>query len=64
MIFAAPDCTLIEFITTDSTDSVSHMIRSFGMSYMPYAINASKASVKIEVTKTDLDNIFYALSLS
>jgi hypothetical protein len=64
MIFAAPDCTLIEFITTDSTDSVSHMIRSFGMSYMPYAINASKGSVKIEVTKTDLDNIFYALSLS
>lgn len=64
MIFAAPDCTLIEFITTDSTDSLLHMIRSFGMSYMPYAINASKGSVEIKVTKADLDSIFHTLSLS
>lgn len=64
MIFAAPDCTFIEFITTDSTDSLSHMIRSFGLSYMPYAVYGSKGSTEIEITKADLDNIFHALSLS
>ena len=64
MIFAAPESTLIEFITTESTDSLSHMIRSFGINYMPFAIIGSKGSHELEITVEDLDFIFEALSLS
>jgi hypothetical protein len=61
MIFAAPESTLIEFITTEATDSLCHMIRSFGINYMPYAITSGKNSHEIEVTKKDLDNVFESL---
>jgi hypothetical protein len=64
MIFAAPESTLIEFITTESTDSLSHMIRSFGINYMPFAIIGSKGSHELEISIEDLDCIFEALSLS
>ena len=63
MIFAAADSTLVEFITTQATDSLCHMIRSFGINYMPYAIISDKNSFEIEVTKKDLDNVFESLFL-
>jgi len=63
MIFAAPDSTLVEFITTEATDSLCHMIRSFGINYMPYAITSSKNSREIEITKKDLDTVFESLFL-
>jgi len=63
MIFAAPYSTLVEFITTEATDSLCHMIRSFGINYMPYAVKSDKNSVEIEITKKDLDNVFESLLL-
>lgn len=62
MLFAAQDSTLIEFITTDSSDSLAHMIRSFGLNYMPYAIDADKGTNEIQITKADLDFIFCSIS--
>jgi len=61
MIFAAPDATLIEFIATESTDSLYHLIRSFGQNYFPYAIPMSKTSNYFTVSKNDLDLIFESL---
>jgi hypothetical protein len=62
MLFAAQDSTLIEFITTNSSDSLAHMIRSFGLNYMPYAIDADKGTNEIHITKADLDFIFFNIS--
>lgn len=61
MVFAAKDSTLIEFIATDSTDSLMHMIRSFGQSYLPYAVKMDKGSFSFEVSKKDFESIFARL---
>lgn len=61
MVFAVKDSTLIEFIATDSTDSLMHMIRSFGQSYLPYAVKMDKGSFSFEVSKKDFKSIFARL---
>jgi hypothetical protein len=61
MVFAAKDSTLIEFVATDSTDSLMHMIRSFGQNYLPYAVKMDKGSFSFEVSKKDFEAIFARL---
>jgi hypothetical protein len=61
-IFAPINSTFIEFVTTKDTDSVSHMIRSFGINYLAYAVESGKGDSKITVTRSDLNAIFDELS--
>jgi hypothetical protein len=61
MVFASPDATLIEFVTTEHADSLSHLILSFGQNYMPYAIPMSKDDLNFSVSEKDFDLIFKIL---
>ena len=62
-IFAPINSTVIEFVTTKDTDSLSHMIRSFGINYLAYAVESGKGDLKITVTRSDLNDIFDELAL-
>jgi len=61
-IFANKHATIIEFITSDSTDSLMHMIRSFGHNYIPYAVNAGKSSQCFKITQIDMNHILESLN--
>jgi hypothetical protein len=58
MIFAPPTATLIEFINTDSTDSLCDLVTSFGQTYFPFAIKSSKGDEFVSVQESDLMEIF------
>jgi hypothetical protein len=61
MLFASRNATLIEFIATDSTDSLMHIIRSFGQHYLPYAVKMDKGSFEFKISKQDFNSIFKRL---
>jgi capsular polysaccharide biosynthesis protein len=61
MIWAHKDTTLIEFIPTNSTDSLQHLVLSSGQKYFPYAIAFDKRDFSFEISEIDLDRIFAEL---
>ena len=64
MIWAPLDCTLIEFVPTDATDSLLHLVLSFGQTYLPYALPHDKGDVYFKVSAFDLESILQVLDLS
>jgi hypothetical protein len=61
ILFAEKDATIIEFITCNSTDSLMHMVRSFGQDYIPFAVDSSKSSPRFEINKSNIEQIFDSL---
>jgi hypothetical protein len=61
MIWAPSDATLIEFIPTDATDSLFHIVRSYGQTYLPYALRQNKGDISYEVSSSDLHSILQLL---
>lgn len=64
MIWAPPDSVLVEFIPSEATDSLFHLVLSYGQTYLPYALPQDKGDLKFKVTKTDIDIILESLNLS
>ena len=64
MIWAPLDCTLIEFVPTDATDSLLHLVLSFGQTYLPYALPHDKGDAYFKVSASDLESILQVLDLS
>jgi hypothetical protein len=64
VIFAPENATLIEFVPTKDSQSLMHMIMSFGLNYFPYAIEANFNDAKISIGKEDLRCIFKAIEAS
>lgn len=61
MIWAPSDATLIEFIPIDATDSLFHIVRSYGQTYLPYALRQNKGDISYEVSSRDLQSILQLL---
>lgn len=61
MIWAPLDATLIEFIPSDATDSLYHLIRSYGQTYFPYALPHNKGDTTFDVSNHDMQTIFELL---
>jgi len=57
MIWAPSDATLIEFIPTQSTDSLIHLTLSCGQNYVPYALQHDKGDMYFNVSTEDIDTI-------
>jgi hypothetical protein len=64
MIWAPKDCTLIEFVPTKATDSLLHLVLSFGQTYLPYALPHDKGDSYFKVSDSDLESILQVLDLS
>jgi hypothetical protein len=64
MIFAPVDTTVIEFVTIKDTDSLLHLANSFGLRYLPFALNGGKGSSNLKVTKASIDSIFESILTS
>jgi len=64
MIWAPKDCTLIEFVPTEATDSLFHLVLSFGQTYLPYALPHNKGDAYFKVSASDLESILHVLDLS
>lgn len=64
IIWSNSDVTFIEFIPADATDSVLPLALSFGMRYLPYALNHNKGDLEFDISKSDLDSIFETLGSS
>jgi len=60
-VFAPPGATIVEFITTEDTDSLLHMVMSLGLNYFPYAIKSGKGDPYVSVSVEDLDSIFNSI---
>jgi hypothetical protein len=64
MIWAPKDCTLIEFVPTEATDSLLHLVLSFGQTYLPYALPHGKGDAYFKVSASDLESILQVLDLN
>jgi hypothetical protein len=64
MIWAPKDCTLIEFVPTEATDSLLHLVLSFGQTYLPYALPHNKGDAYFKVSASDLESILQVLDLN
>lgn len=61
VIFAPKNATLIEIVPTKDSQSLMHMVMSFGLNYFPYAIEAHFNDAKIPIGKDDFRCIFKAI---
>ncbi|CAB4572673.1 unannotated protein [freshwater metagenome] len=62
MLFAPASAVFVEFLPIYATDSVQHLVLSFGQTYFPFAIPFSKGDKAILLTATDLELIFEKLT--
>ena len=61
IIWAKPKTTFVEFIPTRATDSLASLAISYGLDYLPYALNHDKGDFEFEVKESDLELIFKTL---
>lgn len=61
IIWSQPDATLIEFIPVSATDSLIELALSFGMNYLPYAVNHDKGDPQFIIGDKELQNILQVL---
>jgi capsular polysaccharide biosynthesis protein len=61
IIWAEPKTTFVEFIPTRATDSLASLAISYGLDYLPYALNHDKGDFEFEVKESDLELIFKTL---
>jgi hypothetical protein len=62
IVWARLDTTLVEFIPVVATDSLSSLALSYGLNYMPFALNHDKGDFEFEIKEEDLNSIFEILA--
>ena len=56
MIWATPDTTLVEYLPIFSTNSLFHLVLSFGQSYLPFALTHDFKDAEFNISEAEIDS--------